>query len=189
MLLAGSALGPAIASGEGWLDEMGTLDSQIALLKKRQELKYVQERAALGQNNGLPKIVAIHEVGGTMRAKLLYPDGRLVTVAENDPVLDGARVGAITSRGVMLVLGKTKGKSTLLPLDFAPIATAGSVPGMTSGAAPFIPAALLPPPPAIGLTTPMVGYQPQPSVAGTQSAAPQIQIAPAAVPQTGSPAR
>lgn len=148
------------AEPHSWLDDMASMEAQIKILRKQEELRAERARAA-SNLSPLPKIVAIHEFGGRAKAKLLHEDGRLETVGENDYIGQGVRIAAITARGVMVVISRKGKKETMTELLFTPIATAGST---QQGKGPEIPAALLPPPPPVNfnVAAPTAPAQPTP---------------------------
>lgn len=150
-VMAAAVISIPLAEGaEEWLDEMARMDSQIALMKKRSELQAEQERAQAGTGKGLalPKIVAVQEFGGRNTARVLYADGRISTVAVNDPVLPGVPVTAISAHGVVVAVGaQAKGKKTLAALEFAPVSQ--TTPG-TPGLPPGLPSGMILPPPPVG---------------------------------------
>ncbi len=146
LIAATGGITNAAADNGGLLEEQAKLEAQINLMRKRQELRAEQVRAAAGIAP-LPKIIAIHQVGSSPMAKLLHADGRIATVGENDFIADGLRVAAITSKGVMVAVGK-QGKKSLIELPYAPIATASTTATPMMG----VPAGLLPPPPNVSPT-------------------------------------
>jgi Flp pilus assembly CpaE family ATPase len=118
-LLLAALLGATGAQAEdaSWVEELGTIDAQIQLLQKREELAVQQQTASQRCLAGLPKVVAIYEFAGQRSAQLHYPNGQLQEVRTGAQVAVGARVSGIAPQMVQVNLN-CAGQQSVIALEF-----------------------------------------------------------------------
>lgn len=121
------------------LEQLGRLDLDIEVARKRAELQRAIEQASPGYQ--LPTYSAIFGPEGRMRADLVSPTGNKMTVTQGDRITRGVTVSSISNDGVELSIGTGKASKRVM-LD--PTAPAGPGAGQT-GAAPTAGIPLMPP--------------------------------------------
>jgi hypothetical protein len=107
----------AQAENASWVEELGTIDAQIQLLQKREELAVQQQASSQRCLAGLPKVVAIYEFAGQRSALLHYPNGQLQEVQSGARVAVGARISAIAANLVQVNLN-CAGQQSQIALEF-----------------------------------------------------------------------
>jgi len=117
MLSAGGLC--AQSRGGSWVDELGTIDAQIQILQKRDQLRVQQEANSKTCLAGLPKVSSIASFGGRRSALLMFPGGQVNEVEVGDPVTASAKVHQIDVRGVQVQM-RCGLSQALVSLDFAP---------------------------------------------------------------------
>lgn len=127
-VMAATMLPSPVAQAKSYLDEMATLDAQIALLNKRAELR----NAMQNQNTSLelPSIASIIDDANGASAKLVYPNGIIRWVVASDDIGDGAKITSITRNRVVARVGK---KTISLPFATASMLSAGEGGAAASG--------------------------------------------------------
>lgn len=121
------------------LEQLGRLDLDIEVARKRAELQRAIEQASPGYQ--LPTYSAIFGPEGRMRADLVSPTGNKMTVTQGDRITRGVTVSSISNDGVELSIGTGKASKRVM-LD--PTAPAGPGAGQ-AGAAPTAGIPLMPP--------------------------------------------
>lgn len=177
-VLALGPLGSATAQ-PSVADKLSTIEAQLLLLKKTEELDRQRATMAGLGSGGVPKIVSVGASASGMVARLLLPSGAVENFREGDPIRDGMRISAITGRGVLVSLGDGK-KVRSMPLEYVVPQSAGAGGGGAAGGPTGpIPRELLPDAPVVS-----PGRMPVPA----PSAAPAQPTAAPAAPSAASPA-
>jgi hypothetical protein len=132
----------AQAENASWVEELGTIDAQIQLLQKREELAVQQQASSQRCLAGLPKVVAIYEFAGQRSALLHYPNGQLLEVQSGARVAVGARISAIAANLVQVNLN-CAGQQSQIALEFTSAArqqalSAARSQSQSDGAAPSV---------------------------------------------------
>jgi hypothetical protein len=132
----------AQAKNASWVEELGTIDAQIQLLQKREELAVQQQASSQRCLAGLPKVVAIYEFAGQRSALLHYPNGQLLEVQSGARVAVGARISAIAANLVQVNLN-CAGQQSQIALEFTSAArqqalSAARSQSQSDGAAPSV---------------------------------------------------
>jgi len=138
----------AQAENASWVEELGTIDAQIQLLQKREELAVQQQASSQRCLAGLPKVVAIYEFAGQRSAQLHYPNGQLQEVQSGAQVAVGARISAIAANLVQVNLN-CAGQQSQIALEFTSAARqqalgAARSQSQSDGAAPAVASSLQP---------------------------------------------
>lgn len=138
-LMLGSA-----AQAANYLDEMGRMDAQIAMLRKQIEVRGLAEQAAGSMS--LPSVRYVSGFDDDLSAVVSYGDGRKFTVKRGDILPGGIEVRGVRHKGVIVRVAKHDAV-----LDFAAPQRAG-VPGMPM--APTGGTGLMPPLPQVNVPLP-----------------------------------
>lgn len=92
------------ASAASYLDEMQTLDAQIALINKRNELQTALKGSAMSLS--LPMVSSIIEDKNGRVAKVVYENGLVRWVKVGDVIAHGVTVRSINAGGVVASMRK-----------------------------------------------------------------------------------
>lgn len=102
---AALVLMPVVASAAAsYLDEMQTLDAQIALINKRNELQTALKGSAMSLS--LPMVSSIIEDKNGRVAKVVYENGLVRWVKPGDVLAHGVTVRSINAGGVVASMRK-----------------------------------------------------------------------------------
>lgn len=180
LVLLGMAAGAGAAGAAGnYLDEIGAMDAQIAVLRKKIELRNVLvDLAGAGTTVALPMVVSVSGFDDDLVALVTYDDGRTAKIRKGDVLPGGVEVKGVRHKGVLVALGK---KEAVLDYEPPRAGAPGSVGGRPAGSgAQGMPVPM--PMPAL----PRIDAPRAASVA--PAAAPPVQGAPgAAAASTGTP--
>lgn len=121
-VLASIAACAAGASAAGnYLDEIGAMDAQIAVMRKKIELRNaLVELAGGGATVALPMVVSISGFDDDLVALVSYDDGRTAKIRKGDVLPGGVEVKGVRHKGVLVALGKKEAV-----LDYEPARTGG----------------------------------------------------------------
>lgn len=175
ILLAGLTAFAALASlpvvaqtsGPSYLDQLGTMEAQLAVLRKQIELRDARQLLA-GGVSGLPIVSSVSGFDGDLTATLKYANGRKVNVKRGQQLPGGMQVREVSRHGVVVRVA-----SVDAPLEFDSGREVNTAAGQEK-----TPSHLLPPVPQVNVPLPASLMAPPPAAQSAQpTAAPSAQPA------------
>lgn len=146
-LIASAVLGglPAAAQGSGgsYLDQLGAMDAQLAVLRKQIELRDARQSLA-GGVTGLPIVASVSGFDGDLVATLKFANGRKVNVKRGQQLPGGMQVREVSRHGVVVRVAAVDA-----PLEFDSGREVTAAAGQDK-----TPAHLLPPVPQVNVPLP-----------------------------------
>lgn len=134
-------------------DRKATMDAQLELMKKQEELDTARRNAASRTAKAVPTVLSVSIIGGNRRALLLLSDGRSEHFTVGEEIQNGMFLATVELRKVVAEVRRGR-KSASIPLEWTStqLGGPGAQGNMTpSSQVPPLPASLLPPPPVVQL--------------------------------------
>lgn len=112
---AAQTLPPPVVGG-AYLDEMARMDAELAVLRKRQEVRQATEAitGATGTGSKMPKVLATYMSEGRLIAEIMYEHGLVTRVRGGESIPGDLVVVSVEQKGVTV---RANGKKTML--DYA----------------------------------------------------------------------
>lgn len=102
-------LPPPPVVGGAYLDDMARMEAELAVLRKRQEVRQAQEAITGGYGNAkMPKVIATYMSEGRLVAEILYDHGLVTRVRGGETIPGDLMVVSVEAKGVTVRAGSTK---------------------------------------------------------------------------------
>lgn len=100
---------PAPVVGSAYLDEMARMDAELAVLRKRQEVRQAQEAITGASGTAkMPKVLATYMSEGRLVAEIMYDHGLVTRVRGGETIPGDLLVVSVEPKGVTVRAGSTK---------------------------------------------------------------------------------